>query len=283
MKPISYLFILSIISFSNTLYSQSFDDLIITKSKDSIQCKITLINDCSIFYDYKNRRSTKSTYISMEDVTAYLSDAYKDEDILSPYSTYPGCDTCSNWIILITGDTIFHNIKFKYLIEGKFHFNNFLVIDTNSIDEYTFVDLHSAYWNGINYTTFNFSERDNRLLDIKGYATHIHQKSYLGYDIVYGKIPLRDFFYIYTEYYFVPPFTIPVLDNRSGYSMIKDNQAILIPEQEELFLQRIKLYLSDNPELIKRIESKELGYENIEEIFRIYNQQDETIIIKQSE
>lgn len=82
MKTRNYLLILIIFVFANSIHAQSFDDLIITKNQDTIQCKITLVNDNSIFYDYKKRRSTKSTFISKTEVEEYQSETYKVENTL---------------------------------------------------------------------------------------------------------------------------------------------------------------------------------------------------------
>lgn len=77
MKTKIYLILLIILAFVSHVNAQSFEDWIITKQNDTIECKITLINDYSIFYDYKKRRSTKSTYISKCEVLEYFSETYK--------------------------------------------------------------------------------------------------------------------------------------------------------------------------------------------------------------
>ena len=51
---------------SSNLFGQSLNDLIVTKNQDSIRCKITLVNDDNIFYQYKKKRNIKTDYISRE-------------------------------------------------------------------------------------------------------------------------------------------------------------------------------------------------------------------------
>lgn len=48
-------------------------DLIITNSGDSIKCTITLVNDVNIFYTYNKKKREESTYISLQQVSTYIS------------------------------------------------------------------------------------------------------------------------------------------------------------------------------------------------------------------
>ena len=64
--------ILLIILFLSPFLSFS-QDLIVTNSGDSIECTITLVNDANIFYTYKKKKREESTYISLQEVSTYIS------------------------------------------------------------------------------------------------------------------------------------------------------------------------------------------------------------------
>lgn len=83
MKTKNYLLILIILALASQLNAQSFEDLIITKQNDTIECNITLINESSIFYDYQKKKKTKSTYISKNEVLEFHSDIYKESEATS--------------------------------------------------------------------------------------------------------------------------------------------------------------------------------------------------------
>lgn len=73
------LFIALITSLS--LFSQEYNDLIITNSNDTINCKITLVNEYNIFYNYLKKKNENSTMISLGNVLTYSSDGSKIEVI----------------------------------------------------------------------------------------------------------------------------------------------------------------------------------------------------------
>ncbi|MGB0887861.1 MAG: hypothetical protein ACPGSL_07045 [Vicingaceae bacterium] len=71
MKPLLTIIIL-IISFSQA-NAQDYKDLIITKKKDTIHCKIGLVNDFNIFYKYNpKKKKIKSSYISRDSVHTFI-------------------------------------------------------------------------------------------------------------------------------------------------------------------------------------------------------------------
>ncbi|MGZ3861947.1 MAG: hypothetical protein ACXVPN_07145 [Bacteroidia bacterium] len=63
--------LLIILSVSCVFYGQNYPDKIFTKAGDSINCKITLVNDKNIFYEYKKRKSIRNDYISVDSVSSY--------------------------------------------------------------------------------------------------------------------------------------------------------------------------------------------------------------------
>jgi len=52
-------------------------DFIVKQTGDTINCKITLVNDQNIFYTYKNKRIEKSGFISLSNVKSFEWDGRK--------------------------------------------------------------------------------------------------------------------------------------------------------------------------------------------------------------
>ncbi len=89
MKNITIIFLVTIGSVQ-TLKSQDFNDLIITKSNDTIHCKIGLINNYNIFYRFNpKKKKIINTYISRKEVHTFIVnsagvDVQKQEDLPNP-------------------------------------------------------------------------------------------------------------------------------------------------------------------------------------------------------
>lgn len=58
-------------TFTLNLYSQDFKDKIFLNSGDTINCRITMINNTNIFYDYPKKRKFESTYVSLKEVDTW--------------------------------------------------------------------------------------------------------------------------------------------------------------------------------------------------------------------
>ncbi len=56
---------------ASLISGQDYTDQIITKSSDTIICRITLVNDQNIFYYYQKRKIEKAAYISLTEVGTY--------------------------------------------------------------------------------------------------------------------------------------------------------------------------------------------------------------------
>lgn len=88
--------IVLLISFilSLNLKGQELTDRIFTKDGDTINCKITLVNDQNIFYQYKKRRSIKADVISLNDVDDFYpkSKVLSNEKTISEPIVYYGID-----------------------------------------------------------------------------------------------------------------------------------------------------------------------------------------------
>ncbi len=50
---------------------QDFDDRIITNEGDTIKCKITLVNNTHIFFEFKAKKKTKNTFVAISKVFSY--------------------------------------------------------------------------------------------------------------------------------------------------------------------------------------------------------------------
>lgn len=97
-----------------SLFGQNFNDLIITKNLDSIRCKITMVNDLNIFYQYKKKKNIKTDYISRELVLDFQGENIESITVSKKdVKRHNKCDTCTNWIVDQDNDTIYHNLIVK--------------------------------------------------------------------------------------------------------------------------------------------------------------------------
>lgn len=262
----TYFTIFFLLLFIGNIQSQSFDDLIITKSKDSIHCKITLVNDYNIFYDYKKKKNTKSTFISKTEVIEYLSDDYKEDESLINSILYPSCDTCRNWIVIKSGDTLFYNINLNFITKEKFHFADFQIREGNSVSHYTYDAIKSAQWNNTSYFYFNLSNRNIFDSDNNKILEGVHQKGFIGYQKYSGPINVVEFFYQVLQH------TDLSTHNKLGYCIVDNSEYIYIPNNRKEFIEVMRKYITKNPKLLKAIENKEFKYKDLETIIKIYNQ-----------
>ncbi len=91
MKTFLYI-LLNLILLINIANGQKYIDQIITKSNDTIACRITLVNDQNIFYTYQKKKTKKYANISLQEVISYnwkskdLKLQNQNEEKLIPYS-----------------------------------------------------------------------------------------------------------------------------------------------------------------------------------------------------
>lgn len=258
---------ISILIFLFTLnaFGQDFDDLIITKKHDSIVCNITFVNDQNIFYEYKKKRKTKADYIS-RDLVLDFNSAKLDDVVFKPTASsfYQKCDTCENYIVLFSNDTIYYDLEI-HRFEQSQHILQVCYLSPSSFTTYIPYNLKSMFWDGIEYTPISLTDDD---LAKMRYHTFYHtaQKKHLGFYVIKGKASLIEFSYLVNSSYYYRSFLIMKI------LLEINNERIVVPMGENAFIWILRYYLKDNPELILRIENRELGYDDIEEIIKIYNE-----------
>lgn len=266
-KQFLFLFFLTLTGFS--AYAQSFNDTIFTKINDTILCQITMVNDHNIFFNFKKKKKIKSNYISREQVLSYESSNQKTLKIIGR-TEYPKCDTCSNYIVLNSGDTIFYGIKLNYLIEDKKLINS-ISINSNSYTLYGNEDILSVKWENIDYTRIILCNQDRISLYDRSKAYRLYQDDWLGYEIVEGKIPLMIFGYSGMRIILLPFMTQdPIISY--DYCIKINDQYKLVPIEKKEFQSFAQQYFSDKKDLIEDIENGVLTRDNIEKILQIYNQ-----------
>ena len=108
LKPT--LSIVTIFLMINLNYGQTFNDTIVTSSTDTIFCKITLVNEFNLFYDYNPKRKIIKTahieretvlFFSVSDTSVYIMEkqtpptpiererySYKEENGIIYHNTY---------------------------------------------------------------------------------------------------------------------------------------------------------------------------------------------------
>ena len=251
--------------FALNAFGQDFDDLIITKKHDSILCNITFVNDQNIFYEYKKKRKTKTDHISRDLILNFNSTKIEDVTFKAVVSSfYQKCDTCENYIVLFSNDTIYYDIEIHRFEQSK-HILGVCYLSSNSYTTYIPYDLKSIYWDSIEYTPILLTDDD--LVNMRYHILyHTVEKKHLGFYVVKGKVSLIEFSYLVNPIlYYYSPFLV------KNFLIEINNERIIVPKGENALILILRKYLKDNPELILRIENRELGYDEIEEIIRIYN------------
>jgi hypothetical protein len=283
------------------LFGQNLNDLIITKNQDSIRCKITLVNDINIFYQYKKKKNIKTDYISRELVLDFQGENIENITISKKdVKMYDKCDTCTNWIVNQNDDTIYHNLIVRYLKMDSTLIKTISWKDLTTSILYKSSDFKSVYWNGVNYFPitpdyrYDYSDLIYNSDVFLGYYLIKNKASLIRYTSAYqfGTIlPPSQRFKSYKLYHkrtkFTPKNTILdhlVIDQKSIlYKPIKytpeycieiDSQTIKIPIRNRRKHFRIAMMevLHKDKKLVERIKNKEFEYEDIEKIINIYNQ-----------
>lgn len=122
-----YIFILLLIITGNLMIGQELPDQIITKSGDTLNCKITLVNDQNIFYDFKKKKTKKHSYISLKEVVSYSWISNSPEYIDPDKKEFYAYDSTHCWIMGIRATQqmnypIAHSIVAAGLSRGSHNF-----------------------------------------------------------------------------------------------------------------------------------------------------------------
>jgi hypothetical protein len=137
-----FLFIVTL-SFSQT---NEYKDYIVKVTGDTIFCKIGLVNNYNIFYEYKKKRTIESSYISLDEVVLFSKDNQinNKEDI----DKFKKSGSNSNANYKLPFDTIIQKVVFKKIIELH--------------NDYTSEHIYSAVreWFSTNSKIFNRSNSD---------------------------------------------------------------------------------------------------------------------------
>lgn len=80
-KTIVFLIILISITFTPILRSQNYSDWVLIEKDDTIACKITLINEYNVFYEFKDGKKVKNKISSKLDLIDYLSNTQEKIEI----------------------------------------------------------------------------------------------------------------------------------------------------------------------------------------------------------
>jgi hypothetical protein len=270
-NPIPILFVFFVL-FNIHLKAQSFNDTIFTKTSDTIICQITMVNNHNIFYQYPKKRRTKAGNISRDLVLSYSSSNPKLVEIINR-PKYPKCDTCNNWIVLNTEDTIYYNIKLSF-INDKYKIVKGVNISTpNSITTLNIDNISAIKWDSIIYKSLKLSIANLEKLKKMAGIDQLDSKSFISSTIVEGKIPLKAFCFTGTQIYYVGTISVrSVLDIQ--YYIIKDNEIVLIPHKQKDFKQFIQENLSDHNNIIISVNKNWARYKDTIEIFEMYNNSD---------
>jgi hypothetical protein len=284
-KTIIILFL--IIKFSG--FAQTFNDTIFTKTSDTIICQITMVNNHNIFYQYPKKRRTKATHISQELVLFYQSNNPQLLKI-TKQDKYPKCDTCQNWLAFKSGDTAWYGITPIYIDEEEKVIGKLSLKSQNSYTLVDLADVNTLYINDVFYQSIHLSKVERMPLYENTHATKIEQEDFLYHVIIEGKLDLYRFnYFVNHDEMVLGEASLAVLFGaaigtivftesykrrfKTAYFIKKDNKNIVIPKSPEKFVAFAENYLSDHQDIVSKVKSNEFKYSDIEEIFRIYNDQ----------
>lgn len=90
-----------------TSFGQYQDELILT-SGDTLPCKITLVNDHNIFYEYKPGKKIISTYTSKEKIRSYVFGRNGDALVIASSSRDTLVNNAQNNQIIIRNNRYYH-------------------------------------------------------------------------------------------------------------------------------------------------------------------------------
>ncbi|MEP5911971.1 MAG: hypothetical protein ABJ277_00710, partial [Flavobacteriaceae bacterium] len=110
-----YLILVLILVFGKTAKSQ---DLIVTKSNDSILCKIIKLKKENIYFVFKNESEFQSTLMPLSEVNSYLQDFYTENPI--PKEKLPGFVNNSKIRISVSGGYSYDPSKLDNSIPSGF-------------------------------------------------------------------------------------------------------------------------------------------------------------------
>lgn len=247
-----------------SVFGQSLPDLIVTKEYDSILCNITFVNDQNIFYEYKKKRRIKDDHISRALVLDFQSTKLDEISFKMLESrVFKNCDTCENFVVLLSDDTIYYNIAIHRFEQTK-HIMYISHLRPNSSTDYYPKDLKRIYWDGVEYTHVSLLDKEIDLLsDALFFKKFLRE--WLGVYLVKGNVSLIEISYITSYYPYVKPFI------EKMYLLEINKERIVVPRSEKPFVYILKTYLKDDPELVVRVVDLEFEFSDIEEIIKIYN------------
>jgi hypothetical protein len=159
----------------NLNYGQTFNDTIVTSSTDTIFCKITLVNEFNLFYDYNPKRKIIKTahieretvlFFSVSDTSVYIMEkqtpptpiererySYKEENGIIYHNTYSTPPIYGNGLPNLN-DFITKNVRVYPSDTREFRGQIVTVLFSVAIDSLGYVidvDTHIEASTGTNY------------------------------------------------------------------------------------------------------------------------------------
>jgi len=273
------IFLLLFIEFSSL--AQTFNDTIFTKTNDTILCQITLVNDQNIFYQYKKKRRTKAANIPLDQVLSYSSENPKLLEIINR-PRFPKCDTCENWAVLHTGDTIFYDLLISFIDEepeshkivNKHHIiQKVQIITNNSSSSFDLEDINSISWNDLEYKSISLNIDEFKSLHTISNAIHIYGESFLTHQILEGKHPLYAISFKRGDHIPVPtpPFTAILKKVTYRYYTIVNGKKIFIPNGEIKLEDFLRRTFASNQDIIDLLKHNTIRYHEVDKVFKLAN------------
>lgn len=281
MNIISKTFVLIFLFIEFSSFAQSFNDTIFTKTEDTILCQITLVNDHNIFYQYKKKRRTKAADIPRDQVLSYSSGNPNIVEIINR-PMYPKCDTCENWVVLKSQDTIFYGLQITFIDENPEDFNPLIdhhviekvqIINKNSPSNIDLTEIESIKWNQTDYYTISLTTEDLKSLHSITNAIHIYGETFLSHQTSSGEFPLYAIIFKRGDHLPVPipPFTAIVKKVTYRYFTVVDGKKVFIPKGEVNLQSFLRNHFASKPEISDYLKIHNIKYHELDKVFEMAN------------
>ncbi|MBI2271403.1 MAG: hypothetical protein HYU69_13750 [Bacteroidetes bacterium] len=261
-----------------TLHSQELRDKLIKLSGDTIVCRITLINDNNIFFDYNYKKGKiRNEYLSTRELKGYILDTNNKAEILArgilKDTTHGNSQRLihidqSFWkpeyIILLNNDTLYGETR----ITGDWTSVMFKMKGENEERPYTNYNIKEFLESNIEYFFFNEPPKNSR----ENLASKL---GYFGNSYLFWATDISGPLYLlYREIMKDYPNSVPGLSSGSYISKeytlyVKGNTPAIIDKGE--FRDKVSIYFEDYPELALKIKNKIYSYDDIGKIVEEYN------------
>lgn len=276
------LILLQLCFYDGKSQSPVLDDVIVTIDRDSIACKITFINDHSIFYSYQVKKRIKKTFIAKDEVRFFGGKklekvTFNEED----FAVHHQCDPAGNWILLNSGDTVCESLEASHHKKDVMAIKHFTIHHSGNLRTFTSCEVKHAKWGETEYFLIYPSYTYARQLKEDQVCNR-----QLGAYVIRDSISLMKYTTTIDEVVWTSTM-VPAADVNQPSTVVPSHQFTRTKVSVEYCLQidgiethlpRGKAFreaicelLQNDPELVALIKEKKYNFSNLEQIIIIAN------------